>query len=98
MMPYAHDLVEHFDSYYRVVVPDGDGVIDYSAPRLHRYVNSGLEFHLPSLPEEEEATESYFRWYTPKPGDLVIDSGAHAGVSTYALSQAVGPRGPGSCI
>ena len=53
-----------------------------------------LEFLLPSIAKEEEAVESYFHWYSPKPGDLVFDLGAHAGVSTYAcLSQAVGPHG-----
>jgi FkbM family methyltransferase len=93
MLPYAYDMIEHFDAYYHVVFPDESGIVDYSRPRVHQYVNSGVEFHLPSIAEEEEAIESYFRWYKPKPGDLVFDLGAHAGVSTYFLSKAVGPQG-----
>ena len=91
--PYTYDMIVHFEAYYHAVFPDERGVVDYSRPRVHRYVNSGVEFHLPSIAEEEEAIETYFRWYTPKPGDLVFDLGAHAGVSTYSLSQAVGPKG-----
>jgi FkbM family methyltransferase len=91
--PYTSDMINHFDAYYGVVVPDKQGVVDYSCPRVHRYMKSGVEFHLPSIAEEEEALASYFRWYTPKPGDLVFDLGAHAGVSTHRLSQAVGATG-----
>lgn len=80
----------HFEAYYHTVFPDERGVVDYSRPRVHRYANIGIEFHLPSIAEEEEAIESYFRWYTPKLG---ADLGAHAGVSIYFLSQWVGPKG-----
>ena len=86
-------MILHFDIYYGAVFPDEHGIVDYSTPRIHRYKKSGIEFRLPSIAEEEEAIESYFRWYKPLPGDLVFDLGAHAGVSTYALSQAVGPQG-----
>jgi FkbM family methyltransferase len=92
-LPYAQDIIVHFGTYYGTVFPDAQGVVDYSCPRIHRYLKSGVEFQLPSIAEEEEAIACYFRWYTPAPGDLVFDLGAHAGVSTYSLSQAVGPVG-----
>jgi FkbM family methyltransferase len=91
--PYVQDMIVHFDSYYGSVMPDDRGVVDYSAPGVHRYRKSGIEFHLPSIAEEEEAIDTYFHWYQPKPGDLVFDLGAHAGVSTFFLSRAVGPTG-----
>jgi FkbM family methyltransferase len=75
------------------VEPDSNGVVDYSAPRVHRYRKSGVEFHLPSIAEEDEAIGTYLHWYQPRPGDLVFDLGAHAGVSTYSFSKAVGPAG-----
>ena len=91
--PYAPDMIIHHDAYYGAVFPNAQGVVDYSRPCIHRYMKSGVEFQLPSIAEEEEAIESYFLWYKPEPGDLVFDLGAHAGVSTYFLSQAVGPKG-----
>jgi FkbM family methyltransferase len=91
--PYVQDMVLHFDSYHGAVEPDEHGVVDYSAPRAHRLRKNGVSFHLPSIAEEIEAIDDYFRWYQPKPGDLVFDLGAHAGVSTYFLSKAVGPEG-----
>jgi FkbM family methyltransferase len=52
-----------------------------------------LEFELASLPEEMEALEGYFRWYRPRPGDIVFDVGAYCGVSTYLFSKQVEPQG-----
>ncbi len=91
--PYVQDMITLFDSYYSTVDPDELGVVDYSTPKVHRLRKSGIEFHMPSVAEEEEAIDTYFRWYQPKLGDLVFDLGAHAGVSTYFLSRAVGPEG-----
>ncbi len=91
--PYVQDMISHFDSYYGTVEPDSRGVVDYSSPKVHRLRKSGISFHLPSIAEEAEVIDDYFRWYRPQAGDLVFDLGAHAGVSTYFLSQAVGPSG-----
>lgn len=91
--PYAQDMIIHHEAYYSAVFPNAQGVVDYSCPRIHRYMKSGVEFQLPSIAEEEDAISSYFRWFKPEPGDLVFDLGANAGVSTYFLSQAVGSTG-----
>ena len=91
--PYVQDMILHFDTYYTTVEPDERGIVDYSAPKVHRLRESGISFHLPSIAEEVEAIDDYFRWYQPKQGDLVFDLGPHAGVSTYFLSKAVGPEG-----
>jgi FkbM family methyltransferase len=72
----------------------GVQVIDFSTPGiLQTYANSGLKFQMASFPEEDDAIEGYFRWYTPKAGDTVFDFGAHCGVSTYYFSKLVGRAG-----
>jgi len=94
--PYALDMSRSFEHYFGQIVPiaaQGRLVVDYSEPKLHRYVASGLEFELSSFAEEAAAIDSYFRWYRPKPGDIVFDLGAYCGVSSYYLSQMVGPSG-----
>ncbi len=93
---YAPSLAERFDSHFAMVVPfmrDGFSVVDYSAPRLQTLAVSGLQFEMSSFPEEESATEAYFRHYSPRLGDTIFDVGAHCGVSVYYFSKAVGPSG-----
>lgn len=94
---YSSSLAERFDLYFNPLIPREQGgllIQDYSQPGVvQRYANSGLEFEMASFPEEEEAIEEYFRWYRPRPGDLVFDMGAHCGVSTYKLSKLVGSEG-----
>jgi len=94
---YAPDMAERFDLYFSQLVPtevDGVSVLDYSRPGiLQTYARSGLRFEMASFPEEDEAIDSYFRWYTPQPGDIVFDVGAHCGVSSYRFSKLVGDRG-----
>jgi FkbM family methyltransferase len=94
---YAPDIAEHFDIYFSPLVPtevSGTLMLDCSRPGiLQTYADSGLQFQMASFPEEEEAIESYFHWYTPKAGETVFDVGAHCGVSTYHLSKLVGPTG-----
>jgi FkbM family methyltransferase len=67
-------------------------VWDYSEPAFHLYQRSGLRFFLPALPEED-AMDTYTHWYKPAAGDVVWDVGAHAGVTTFFLSQLVGRTG-----
>jgi FkbM family methyltransferase len=93
---YAQDMSRFFEDYFSQIEPirsEGRLVVDYSHPKLHRYVASGLEFELSSFAEEVAAIESYFRWYTPQPGDVVFDLGAYCGVSSYYFSQKVGSTG-----
>lgn len=94
---YAYEMAERFDTYFSPLVPfeeDGRLVLDYSRPGiLQTYAGSGLQFEMASFPEEDEAIESYFRWYKPGAGDTVFDIGAHCGVSAYHFSRLVGPSG-----
>jgi FkbM family methyltransferase len=94
--PFALDMSRSFELHFNQMAPiaaEGRFVVDYSRPQLHRYAISGLEFELSSFAEETSAIEAYFRWYKPKPGDIVFDLGAYCGVSAYYFSQMVGPTG-----
>jgi len=94
--PHASYMACHFEDYFGTVTAAAEKnrlVVDYSQPKLHRYAASGLEFELSSFAEEESAIYGYFRWYKPKPGDIVFDLGAYCGFSTYYFSQMVGPSG-----
>ncbi len=94
---YAPDMAEHFDMYFSPLVPtevEGVSVVDYSRPGiLQTYAKSGLQFEMPSFPEEDEAIQSYFHWYQPDAGDTIFDIGAHCGVSSYYFSTLVGKAG-----
>lgn len=71
---------------------DGKVVLDFSRPALHRYRQSGLSFYAPSI-AEDDCMDAYTASYLPKPGDVVWDVGAHAGMSAYFLAQMVGQEG-----
>jgi FkbM family methyltransferase len=71
---------------------DGQTVLDFSVPGLHRYRKTGLSFHFPSF-AEDDCMDAYTAAYSPKSGDIVWDVGAHAGATAYFLAQMVGPEG-----
>lgn len=88
-------MMECYELFFDTIEPDissGREVLDFSRPALHKYKRSGLSFHFPSIPEDD-VMDAYTYWYSPKPGDVVWDAGAHAGATTYFLSQMVGPAG-----
>ena len=71
---------------------NGKRVLDFSRPALHHYRKSGLAFYAPSV-AEDDCMDAYLTSYQPKPGDVVWDVGAHAGMTAYFLAQMVGPAG-----
>jgi len=88
-------MMECYDLFFDTIVGsdfNGRKVLDFSGPGLHRYKKSNVAFHFPSVPEDE-VMDAYTHWYSPRPGDIVWDVGAHAGASSYFLAQLVGPYG-----
>ena len=88
-------MMECYELFFDTIEPaisNGREVLDFSKPELHKYKRNGLSFYFPSIPEDD-VMDAYTHWYRPKPGDIVWDAGAHAGASTYFLSQMVGPSG-----
>ncbi len=90
--PFVRDLAEKFDFFFEQVEPS-DGLVDVSGPKLHRYISNGLEFEFTSMPEEQQAIESYLSAVRPEAGELVFNVGAYCGVTTHRLAQMVGPTG-----
>ncbi len=92
---YVPEIAAQFDAYFaqvRSTPRAGIETVDYSKPARH-VLPSGLSFDMPAFPEEQESIDAYFKYWTPRPGDLVYDIGAHCGMSTYRLSTLVGPTG-----
>ncbi len=88
-------MMECYELFFDTIEPDtssGREVLDFSRPALHKYKRNGLSFHFPSIPEDD-VMDAYTHWYSPKAGDVVWDAGAHAGATTYFLSQMVGSAG-----
>jgi FkbM family methyltransferase len=91
-VPFAvHEWDQFFDTL-EGEPRDGQMVLDFSRPALHRYRKRGLSFYAPSM-AEDDSMDAYTAAYTPQPGDVVWDVGAHAGMTTYFLAQMVGPAG-----
>ncbi len=80
------------EKYFEPVLPDNSNCWDYSVPAWHTYAKTGLQFYLPSFPEEDDGT-TYTRRCPLQPGDVVWDVGAHAGVSASYFSKLVGEAG-----
>jgi len=88
-------VLEYFGSYFSTVCSDhkdGFECLDFSAPRLQRYIRQSVSLWAVTVPEED-VIDAYTHWYPPRPGDIVFDLGAHAGVTAYQLAQMVGPAG-----
>jgi FkbM family methyltransferase len=88
-------MLECYDLFFNTVEGQAVGgrtVLDFSKPGLHRYVKSRAAFYFPSVPEDD-VMDAYTHSYTPQPGDVVWDAGAHAGATAYFLAQMVGPAG-----
>jgi hypothetical protein len=88
-------VVHEWDLFFNTLEGEqrnGKVVLDFSQPALHRYRQSGLSFYAPSI-AEDDCMDAYTASYLPRPGDVVWDVGAHAGMSAYFLAQMVGPEG-----
>ncbi|HEX3986875.1 MAG TPA: FkbM family methyltransferase [Acidobacteriaceae bacterium] len=89
-------LVHVWDHLFATTVAledvDGQQVLDFSAPALHTYRDSGLSFWFPGI-VEDAAADLYTSRYRPTAGDVVWDVGAHAGATSYFLSKMIGNTG-----
>jgi FkbM family methyltransferase len=90
--PFIRDIADNFDSLFSTL-ESTDNTLDFSVPAVHRYIPSGLEFFMSSMPEEIAAIDSYFIHASPQPGSLVFDIGANCGVTAHRLATMTGPTG-----
>jgi len=87
--------LEMFEQTFEDLEPTARGnwaVLDFSGPGAHRYRRHGITLTFPGF-AEDDSIAGYTQWYTPKPGDLVFDIGAHAGFTTCMFARMVVPGG-----
>lgn len=94
---YLQHMIENFDYYVESVIPlcvDGVNLVDMSGPRYHRLRGfANIPFLFPSQTEPYETTAEYLEFANLKDGDIVLDIGAYAGVTSIIFAQLVGPHG-----
>lgn len=99
---YVPDLLAAFDYYHGAVEPTLEGgvqVADYTGRRAHKV--RGYDLHpiaFPSIPEPAETADEYMRLAALGAGDVVIDLGAYAGLTSVMFDQRVGPAGAVAAI
>jgi len=94
---YLQHMIENFAYYVDSVIPvriDGMNLVDMSGPRYHRLKGfADVPFLFPSQTEPYETTAEYLEFANLKDGDVVLDIGAYAGVTSIIFAQLVGPNG-----
>lgn len=93
---YLQDVIDNFDYYFDAVKPDvldGLGVVDYSEPRQHMLMPSGISFYFSSFAEPLDTTDIYLQKGQLKEGDVVFDLGSYCGSTVWGFSKAVGKTG-----
>ncbi len=94
---YLRDLVRSFDYYFESVESQDDGgnhVVDFSSPKDHRILGFDLfPINLPSLAEPISTNAQYIEFAQLQEGDVVIDLGAYAGLSSIMFKEIVGASG-----
>jgi FkbM family methyltransferase len=87
----SKSLAPYFNDFEATSV-DGNEMLDFTGPGVHKYRATGLEFSFPGIPEDDSMA-AYLHGYRPSEGTVVWDLGAHAGMTAYSFSQMVGPGG-----
>lgn len=94
---YLLDCVMCFDYYFRAVKPfevAGRKIADFSTPRFHEIVGfNDFPVQFPSIPEPYVTLEQYLSFAGLKHGDVVLDLGVYAGLTSIVFSRTVGPMG-----
>jgi FkbM family methyltransferase len=94
---YLIHMIENFDYYVDSVIPlrsDGVTLVDMSGPRYHRLKGFGdIPFLFPSHTEPYGTTAEYLDFADLHGGEIVVDVGAYAGITSIIFAKLVGPAG-----
>jgi FkbM family methyltransferase len=94
---YLRDCVTFFDFYFQAVRPfevEGRKIADYSTPRFHEVIGfDDFPVLFPSIPEPYVTLDQYLSFARLKDGDVVLDLGVYAGLTSIVFSRTVGTRG-----
>jgi FkbM family methyltransferase len=91
-VPVMADVHPHFFEMLQADRRGDEERLDFTGPRMHKYLRTGLELLAPSIAEDDSMPD-YTRRFQPQTGMIVFDVGAHAGLTTIELSQMVGDSG-----
>jgi len=94
---YFNDIVSHFDHYFESVHPKVVNdflLVDFSKVKFHNLVGFDLiPIMFPALSEPISTTQQYLEFADLKNGDVCLDLGAYAGVSSILMKEEVGNKG-----
>jgi FkbM family methyltransferase len=94
---YLVDCVTFFDFFFEAVKPFEVGerkIADFSTPRFHEVVGfDDFPVQFPSIPEPHVTLDQYLSFAGLKDGDIVLDLGVYAGLSSIVFSRTVGAKG-----
>lgn len=94
---YLPHMIENFDYYLNSVIPisvDGQMLVDMSGPRYHLLRGfAEIPFLFPSHTEPYATTAEYLDFANLVEGQIVLDIGAYAGVTSIIFAGLVGARG-----
>lgn len=94
---YLLDCMMFFDFYFQAVKPfevGGRKIADFSTPRFHEVVGfDSFPVQFPSIPEPYVTLDQYLSFAKLKDGDVVLDLGVYAGLTTIVFSRTVGETG-----
>src|SRR3569833_41192 len=94
---YLEHMIENFDYYVKSVVPlrvNEMQLVDMSGPRYHKLKGFGdIPFLFPSHTEPYGTTAEYLDFVGLKGGEIVLDIGAYAGLTSIIFALLVGSTG-----
>jgi FkbM family methyltransferase len=94
---YMQHMIDNFDYYVDSVLPlrvAGTKLVDMSGPRYHRLKGfADIPFLFPSQTEPYRTTAEYLDFAGLKRGNIVLDIGAYAGVTSIIFARLVGSEG-----
>jgi len=94
---YIRGMLLRFDYYFNAVESFHDrglDIVDFSSPRYHRlagFDDFPVYFH--SYPEPMPSADAYLDFANLRPGHVVLDLGAYAGMAAIVFSKCVGSAG-----
>lgn len=98
---YLADIINAFDYYYDSAAPISArsgaelcSIVDFSTPRFHAVAGfPDFPIMCPSLTEPFVTARQYVDFAQLREGDVVVDCGSYAALTSIVFSKAVGPTG-----
>jgi FkbM family methyltransferase len=89
---YLSDIQKYFDEYFDAI-DTVSNVLDFSMPKQFLLKEWGWNVWLPSFTESIKELQKYTKYLDIKEGDVVIDAGGYAGITSMIFANIVGKSG-----